>query len=266
MKIIKSFQTLAFLLSGLGIPLVGRAQTYSYSGAISGGFEMLLWDQSGPGAGENPNPYICGCFCQFGTLTETIYLDPIAGTIRQTGFISVSPASASRVIDDSRLAEDGSIPATLTLNLAVTGGGISFDTGPLHYAYDPGFNNVISGPEGIPPVAFNGSYSWTTGGQTYTDTFNYQLAFGLELYDQFSISDPTSLSFSSQQEGGTIGEIVAGATASNGLVLSLVSGGSDHASHAYWTGGIAATMIPEPDCVSLFGLGLSTLTFSHRRR
>jgi hypothetical protein len=264
-KIITSFQTLALLLCGLVVPLVGHGQIYSYSGPITGGFEMFLSDANGPGSGQNPNNYLCGNFCQFRTLTETICLDTVAHTIRQMGFISVSPSTATRTVDDSRLVGGVLIPATLTLNLSVTGGGVSFDTGPLNYHFDPGFNNVISGREGIPPIAFNGSYLWTTDGQTYSDSFDYQLIFGLELYHYFSITDPTSLTLSGPQEGGTIGKTVAGTTAANGFILSLVTGGSDYASHAYWTGDITATTIPEPGCVSLFGLGLSVLVFSRYR-
>jgi hypothetical protein len=261
-KAVKSFRTLALLLGGLGVPLVGHGQTYSYSGPITGGFEMLLSDGNGPGSGQNPNGYLCGTFCQFGTLTETICLDPAAHTIRQMGFISVSPSTATRTVDDSRLVGGVSIPATLTINLAVSEEGIPFDTGPLHYATLPFSSDYGMGPTPTFPVLFNGSYSWTTGDQTYSDSFDYQLGFGLTLYARFSTTNPTSLTLSSPFTAGANGKIVAGTTAANGLALSLVTGGSDHASLCYWTGGITATMIPEPDCISLFGLGLFTLVFS----
>ena len=75
MKIINLFQTLAFLLSGLGIPLAGGAQTYSYSGPVNGGFEMYVWDQNMLFSGGN---FFGGTFCNFNTLTETVYLDPVA--------------------------------------------------------------------------------------------------------------------------------------------------------------------------------------------
>jgi hypothetical protein len=268
MRLFTLFRMLAFLSIGFALSLSGRAQTYSYSGPANGFIGMQLWNQTGPGNGTNPNQYICTAGCQFSMFTDTIYLDPIASTIRQTGFIGFSPSTATRTMDDTRLVGGVSIPATLTLNVAVTGGGISFDTGPLHYIYHGfGLNNVITGEEGIPPIAFDGSYSWVTGGQTYTDSFSYKLDFGLVLYDWFSVaSDQSSLTLSNPYSYGAIGKSVGGTTAANGLALSLVTGGSDHASVANWAGSITATMIPEPGCISLFGLGLSVLAFSRRYR
>src|ERR1039457_2260942 len=69
-----------------------------------------------------------------------------------------------------------SVTGNVTVALAPTGSGISFDTGPQAVTYDASigaytFNGNV--------YRFNnlaGSYTLVTGGQTYTGSFTYQLS------------------------------------------------------------------------------------------
>lgn len=262
MKAIRALAALSFLSIELALPSTAHCQTYSYSGPVRGGFEMYVWDQNMLFSGGN---FFGGTFCNFNTLTETVYLDPVAHTIRQVGFISVTPSGGTWILDDSRHAGGITIPASLTLNLSVSGGGISFDTGTCPYrTFGDGYD--ITSEQGITDPQFIGSYSWTTGDQTYTGPLNYQLGFGAVPYDRFSIPDQTSLILMNPSCVGAIGIGLADVNAANGIELNLVTGGNDHASHFFWDATPITTMaVPEPGCISLFSLGFGALLLLQHR-
>jgi hypothetical protein len=155
---------------------------YNLSTPISGSLTMGIWDLYGPITEGGRQPGINGSVVvNFQTLTESVHLDPVAGTIRQIGFISVTPSTTNIVLSMSETQQiPGQLPTlpqtvsgdvTVTLNLV--DGGIAFDTGPQPMTWDVANQVYTFGADLTNTIPFRGSYSWTAGGQLFAGTFSY---------------------------------------------------------------------------------------------
>jgi Immunoglobulin I-set domain len=164
-----------FLVLAMG--LTARGQVYTLTTPISGSMTMSAGDQNGP-AGSS------GSFTlQFNTLTETIYIDPIAETIRQVGVISYT-ASATNISFQETQQIQGVFPnpptnviGSVTVTLATSGNGLSFDTGNQPATWNPSIGGYTFNSGVSSFLNMNGSYALISGGQTNAGVFNYDLNY-----------------------------------------------------------------------------------------
>src|ERR1039458_2391153 len=175
MKLTKTSCITTALILALGLPMAGQAQVYTLSTPITGSLTMSVQDLNGP-AGS------CGSFnYNFNTLTETVYLNSVAQTIRQVGVISGTPSATIISIQETQSIPGvfpnppTNVPGAVTVTLAPIGGALSFDTGPQPITWDAGvgaytFNGNLSSIG-----SFTGTYSLVTGGQTSSGSFTYGL-------------------------------------------------------------------------------------------
>ena len=126
--------------------------TSSSSGFFSGGFEL-----------------------EFNSLSETIYLDPVGGTLRQVGTILYIPTATNIQFEDIQIVPGEStnppteVSGIVTVTLAPSGGSLSFDTGPQPVTWDPAEGvYTLDGYIWTSGLPMSGSYSLVTGGQTLT--------------------------------------------------------------------------------------------------
>jgi hypothetical protein len=156
--------------------------TYKLSTPISGSLRMGIWDLYGPITEGGRQPGINGSVdVSFETLTETVYLDPAAGTIRQIGFIAVAPSATNILISLTETqhipGQFPTLPQTVSGNITVTlnlvDGGIHFDTGPQPITWDVVNQVYTFGADLTNTIPFRGSYYWAAGGQIFAGTFSY---------------------------------------------------------------------------------------------
>ncbi|MGO9204482.1 MAG: hypothetical protein ACLQM8_28505 [Limisphaerales bacterium] len=111
MRIFQVSQLVAAFFLGIG-QASGVVQVYYYSGPVSGWLEAAL----------APAPGYGGFVAEFGTLTETLYYDPVAHTLRIAGSITVGPSKG--YFDMGNTLDETVGSATLTVG---HGGVVSFD-------------------------------------------------------------------------------------------------------------------------------------------
>jgi len=179
MKCIKAtlFGTLA-----LGLAINSHAQVYQLSTPISGILTLGITETNGL-AGSSTYSIL-----NLSALTETVYLDPAANTIRQVGFIYVTPSETNLSFNDTQDLPaqfpnpPQAVSGVVTVSLNIVGGGISFDTGPQSIVFNSVLqsytNNAYLTNMTIP---INAAYQLQTGGQTYSGTFSYVL-YNLGVY------------------------------------------------------------------------------------
>jgi hypothetical protein len=295
MKITKSVRIAALSLVSFAIPVTGHCQTYALSAPITGAMTMSAQDLNGPTGST-------GSFqLNFSTLTETIYLNPVAQTIEQVGTISATPSASSLSFQEVQQIPGvfpnppTSVTGNVTVALAPTGGGLSFDTGPQPvtwnasdgaYTFDgsvSGFNNLV------------GSYSLVTGGQTFSGSFTYQLSLKQSQFGPLTPSAFNAVSTTGYPNtltlgglgggGGELGlfqsspSVVANVTATNGFNMALSVGDRSSVNGAgesgwgvgeflEWSspGTVTATeLVPEPTSLSLLAFGILGIIFLRRR-
>jgi hypothetical protein len=236
MKLAKISKAFLLVIAGSGLPLSGNSQTYYYSGPVSGYTEVAL----NPGAG-----YAGGFVANFGNLTETLYYDPVAGTLRQVGTVTVSPASgAFNMVNIFTRAVVGS--ASLTVG---TGENISFDA---TFTGDAASGSLFSDTGLVVPIS-----GWSS-------PWNIRLPLTAEIIS----ATPTSLTFSEGPGfGSQFGSVVGFGAYSNGQFGLYWNGtGGDNSIHYSWQlNSVVATAVPEPGLLSIFGFGFSALAFLRRR-
>jgi len=221
-----------FLLVTLGLPVAGRCQTYYVSTPITG--RMTL------GARDSTTRTSAHIDLLFTNLAETVYLDTAAMTIRQVGFISVTPLSATVTIQETQYVggvfpnPPVSTPGTVVVTSTPDGGGLYFDTGPRSLTLNTvGGYYDISAPI-VAGVPCSGSYTLITGGFTNTAAFSHVLTSlgylnsGVWTFSTLSVPDyPASLSLNglgNSSPDGVMGSdtlLVADVTAPDGFHLQL---------------------------------------------
>ena len=241
MRINRTLPIVATLILGLG-QVTESSQTYFYSGPINGWMQVALT----PGGVGNG-----GFTATFGTLTETLYYDPVAGTLEEVGSVTVSPSSGSFSIDSANSLPPESGSATLTVG---NDGIIPFD---IIFAGlgSPSVNNANI----LVPVSGSGSYN----GQSLAGSWNLDVQL---LLTSYAVS-PTSLTISEFQAPNAFpGGIGAGGAQFVIPGTDLATGVNDGTYYYQWgQDSIVAMATPEPNSLTLLILGLSVLAFSRLR-
>jgi len=154
----------------------GRAQIFQLSTPWGGVMSLSVQDVNGPAGSSG------GVNLEFNHLSETIYLDPVGKTIRQVGTISCTPTAASIQFQETQTVP-GRFPSpptqvsgNVTVNLAPSGGGLSFDTGILPATWNAASSTYSVNGLLLCGFPITGSYSVVTGGQTYTGSFSYTIS------------------------------------------------------------------------------------------
>ncbi len=249
-----------------------HAQVYQLTTPVSGYLTMSAQDlDSNAPAGSSASGSL-----NFTSLTETVYYDPVGETLRQAGVLSYGNSSGVTLQWQENQA---GILGTVTVNLALVGGNLAFDTGLQSISYngdaDAYFASAPAFCQGMP---VSGCYSLVTGGQTYTGSFSYILQADngssrggcvTSAFNESELTDyPTSIYlFGLNYFGGINGPrylaspgIVADVRADNGFELQLkpgiqwvdpIQGSNGEAFH--WTsgGGTATTTTPAPTTIAV---------------
>ncbi len=104
------------------------AQTeYQVSTPITGWMQLGVADLGG---GINP-PYQDPLVLNLNTLTETVSFDLAAGTVRQVGFVSVTPSKTTTVFHETRHIGGQTIPGDVTVYQELASG--AFRSTPALY-------------------------------------------------------------------------------------------------------------------------------------
>ena len=240
MKISRTLQIVATLILGLW-PVTGHAQTYFYSGPVSGYIDAELTPE---GFGEG------GFAVIFNTLTESLYYNPVAQTVEESGSVTYGPSSGTFNISSDFLSgpqESGT--ATLTVG---NNGSVSFDQTWNVYNGYTALNLLF-------PVSGSGIYN----GQAFAGSWN----IGFTLYTKISAVSPTSLTFSEfgNADGTPMGAEHQGPNpVIPGTDLNV---GNDDSTYYYgWSlGPVVAMAVPEPNSIALLVIGLTALAFLRPR-
>jgi hypothetical protein len=247
MKFTRTLQIVSMLILGIG-QASGSLQIYDYSGPVSGYTEV---DLTPYGVGNG------GFSTTFGTLTETLYYDPVAQTLEEVGSVTVNPSTGSFNIAGSFIDPGDIGSATLTLGI---GGSFSFDH--TTFGVTPGGGGVSLGQDSELHVPVSGSGIYN--GQAFSGSWNIDLLVAAEI----SSVSPTSLTFS---EGGAPNFSGVNATQGSYVIpgTNLKDAISDGTYYWSWETGGVATAVPELRNYSLYSaVGLLVLAFfsSIRRR
>jgi len=289
MKTTKSLQIVALSIIGLGLPVTGHCQIYTLSTPVSGYLTMSVYDFYGDSI-YSGGRVGGGFYYNFNTLTETVYLDLAAQTIRQVGVISGTPLQATGIswqetqMGGFYLGQDQQVTGDVTVTLTPPAGGLSFDTGPKHFTWNAASGTYTFDGRVLSNIAnLGGSYSLVTGGQTFSDLFTYGLSFydgQPNTFSEVSIGNANSLTLSGLGNWDTLGEPClyinfprdqGYAAATNGfyMVLKVGEAVSDNqlGELFLWNspGMITAVeVVPEPASLSL--LAFSVFGITHLRR
>lgn len=237
--------------------LYSNAQTFVLDSAASGGLNLSVGTPiSGGGIGVS-----------FSHLHETVVLDPVNQTARQIGTVTSNPTASGFVINENQLVPSTfpnppvSVAATISISLSLADGDINFDTGANPATWDAAAQAYsINGQLGNIPIM--GSYSMSTGGKTYSGSFNYYLfpilgsAFTYRRLDTSGYPDHVALSVTGQEGGfftyhpstNTVADVVA----DNGFHLVLSPGDAGFS----WSAANSIANAPEP---SEYATGVSVL-------
>ena len=264
MKSIKSLSALGLFAAGLLVLHTAEGQVYQFTTPLVSSSYMTIH------LTDRPSGLSANYTEMLSTLTETVYLDLNAKTMRQVGLISVAPASQQMTIHESG--------ALVTLTAGPAGGAISFDTGPR--ALTP-ISGGYSLNANIGDLAMTGSYSVAVNdGEYFSGTLNYVMHETVDSVWSFSrvltAGAPNSITLQSLGNFGGTGyyyeqDVLANISAANGFSLQITSGGNVVPGYgpgddlAWNSGSVTALMVPEPACATLAGLGLVGL-FLFRRR
>src|SRR5579872_161715 len=162
-----------------------HGQTYQFTSPITG-YLSLGAREAGPGnvtytngvqLPENIFGIFNGALMEFQTLTETIYLDLTNKTIRQVGFVSVSPSSDTFLTHEQMVISNQTVTADTLISLTLLEGGLAFDTGVEPITYDSLHSVYTCNGNIFPsPLTVNGSFTTITGGQTNSGPIHYKLS------------------------------------------------------------------------------------------
>jgi hypothetical protein len=266
--------------------------TYQLSTPVSGSLSMGIWDVYDPvREGGQQQGVSAGVGLNFETLTETVYLDSAAGTIRQVGFISVAPSATNIVLSINETQQipnhfptpPQTVSGQLSVTLNLVASGIYFDTGPQPMTWDPVNQVYAFGADLTNSIPFAGSYSLATGGQTYTGTFSYVVQTPAGWLHSFAFSQasaanyPASLLLSGLGDNGGASAylppqsiavnpkvpppiVVADVLATNGFHLQLAPGTS---LNGEWGGYLFSWSSPPVMAVNTNGLTVAPVVGAH---
>ena len=240
MKITRNLQIVITLVLSLW-QVTAHSQTYFYSGPLNGNSYIEV-DLTPAGVGRSG-----GLGRGFGTLTETLYYDPVHQTLRQVGSVTVNPASAFSIISDWAYNPVGTETLTVGNN-----GSFSFDRISL-VGLDaaPSYGIYV-------PVTGSGIYN----GQAFAGSWNVYIPMNPP---QIIAVDSTSLTFSETSQGGGFDGF--GAIRSQIVIpgTDLEDGISDHFYYYRWRLDSAVAMaVPEPGLASVFSLGVFVMALFRR--
>jgi len=212
----------------------GRAQVYQFSTPINGSMTLSVHDADGPSGSLGQ------INLTFTNLTETVYLDAQAQTIRQVGTVLYTCSATNIMSQETQSVSvfphpPVNVSGTVTANLALNGGSLSFDTGPKPVTWSAALQ-AYSFDGNIGNISADCSWTLTTGGQRFTGSFTYSMYPDLGAANTFSyvsmVNYPSSLGLSGFTSGGSpwfayqcfdvVGQTQA--TATNGFNMQLVPG------------------------------------------
>jgi hypothetical protein len=125
----KTTKVLFGILTIMGaLAMNGRSQVYQFSTPISGGMGLTISDANGPSGSSG------SISLTFTNLIETVYLDPVAETIRQVGTISYTPSAHNITIQETQSVSvfpnpPLNVSGTVVVTVDLSDGKLSFDTG-----------------------------------------------------------------------------------------------------------------------------------------
>lgn len=170
-------KTLRFLLAALCCAWLsqttGLCASYFYSGQVSGYVDAEL-TPGGMGQG--------GIHVVFGTLTETLIYDPVAGTLQEIGSVTISPSSGTFDIIHYYPFPSKGVVGSATLNIGENNT-ISFDRTLV-------LNNNHGGGALKVPVSGSGVYN----GEAFSGSWDLEVP----IYTYILEVTSTSLTFSEQ--------------------------------------------------------------------
>lgn len=182
----------------------GHCQVYQFSTPVSGNKPLSVHDADGPAGSEGTVVLV------FSNLSETVYLDAVAQTIRQVGTVSYFPSIPYITFQETQSVSvfpnpPVNVKGTVTVQLALNGGVLSFDTGPQPVTWNAASQTyTFNGNIGDLPAY--GSWSLITGGATNAGSFTYSMYPDLGGAFTFSsvslVNYPASLQLSGLGTGG----------------------------------------------------------------
>jgi hypothetical protein len=185
----------------------------------------------------------------------------VAGTLRQTGFVSVANPTITSVLHENQTVHGHAVSGDVTLTQQIAGGGFFFDTGAQPIQWNPATQSYNVFEDVQLHASVTGTYSLATGGHTYSGSLNYLLSYDLLGFRQLTMNGGNSITLSqlnygvgtSGCDGATLAHILAG----DGLNMDLTVGGQDGTSHAHWSypGSITLSLTPAPEPGGIFALG-----------
>jgi hypothetical protein len=225
----------------LAMNAFSQIQVYELSAPLNGAMSMTAQDVNAPTTSSSSGFFSGGFELEFNSLSETIYLDPVGGTLRQVGTILYIPTATNIQFEDIQIVPGEStnppteVSGIVTVTLAPSGGSLSFDTGPQPVTWDPAEGvYTLDGYIWTSGLPMSGSYSLVTGGQTLTGTFSYILAAPWYGVPPYMFSTLTFTDYPSTIQLGGLADfnfmilqqpdIVAEVAATNGFIMKLDPG------------------------------------------
>lgn len=196
MKFTSALLVMVCLTATCLVPAHAQTQVFQLSIPISGNITMSARDLNGPPGSSG------GFQLNFNSLIETIYVDPNAATIRQIGAITYTPTEPNFSFSENQINPTqfpnppNYVFGSLTVYLAPAGTNLYFDTGPQPLIWTPSISayTVENTDVFAQGIAMTGSYLLVTGGQTYTNSFNYSLSLNQSIFSAFGFTNfPSSI-------------------------------------------------------------------------
>jgi hypothetical protein len=244
-----------FMSSALSSP--GQDYEYQFTAPINGQFQQGAADPGNSWQG-------IGQLFDFGTLTETLYYDPTANTLQQTGSFTLSATTFSGSFEDDKVISGGAlVPATVLVTYTLNNGNssVSFNSGVLSVGANPAMNWSIPFTEAITVM---------TGGQSYDSVLSGNIS---EANTITSLSEFTpgsvviSQGIPNNSENIYDPNLVDTVTAADGWSANIYDAVSDgYLGESYYVDPVTAYAVPEPGTLMMFSVGAFGLKFIFRRQ
>ncbi len=172
--IMKTAKTLFGILTiTLLLGMNARSQVYHFSTPIIGNKPLSVYDSNGAAGSDGT------ILLLFSNLSETIFLDTNAQTIRQVGTVSYTPSIPQITFQETQNVSafpnpPVNVSGTVTVQLQLSGGVISFDTGHQPVTWNANLQTYTFDGH-IGNLSAIATWSLVTGSQTYTGSFSYSI-------------------------------------------------------------------------------------------